>query len=139
MPHWENVERAHVESAVQECDRVGDDAFLAEHGFARARGHVLWHDERSYDSKAILGVAHGYATGQPATSDDFSGGGTGAAKILRSLGFEVGSPKSASATPPPGRPTKVLVAKPRVAQQPATLCPTCRLEMSVSGLCDNCD
>jgi hypothetical protein len=44
---------------------------------------------KSYDSKAILGVAYGYATGRPLSPQDFSGGVYGAAGVLRGLGFEI--------------------------------------------------
>jgi hypothetical protein len=46
-------------------------------------------DGKAYDSKAILGVAYGCATGRPLTSAEFSGGVAGAAGALRELGFEV--------------------------------------------------
>jgi hypothetical protein len=68
---------------------VGPDVFLTRHGFRPAREYVLRHEGRGYDSKAILGVAHGKATGRVATWDEFTGGKDGAAKWLRDLGFQV--------------------------------------------------
>jgi hypothetical protein len=50
---------------------------------------LLIHNGRSYDSKAILGVAYGYATGRPLGPHDFNGGMYGAAAVLRNLGFDV--------------------------------------------------
>lgn len=89
MPDFRKVTHAHVVQAMAEYDDRGGDAFLAEYGFGRTRGYLLRHDGRSYDSKATLGVAHRYATGVVAPSADFSDGKTGAAKVLRDLGFEV--------------------------------------------------
>jgi hypothetical protein len=68
---------------------LGQDEFLARYGFGQARAYLLIVDRKSYDSKAILGVAFGLATGRPLGPADFSGGALGAAAVLRSLGFEV--------------------------------------------------
>jgi len=54
----------------------------------RRRSRLIY-GGRSYDSKAILGVAYKFATGLPLGSGDFSGGIHGAASVLRKLGFEV--------------------------------------------------
>jgi hypothetical protein len=89
MPLFSEVTRAHVLSALEEYDRLGDEDFLARYDFKSAPSYLLVHDEKSYDSKAILGAAQGFATGTPATWDQFSGGRNGAAKWLGSLGFEV--------------------------------------------------
>lgn len=92
MPKFDAVTREDVIRALAEYDQLGADAFLERYGFGRAREYVLWHDGRSYDSKAILGVAHLHATGSVAARTEFSGGKAGAAKVLRDLGFEVTSP-----------------------------------------------
>ena len=89
MAFWDPVERHHVLQAVAEYDGLGQDEFLARHGFGRARAYLLIIDGKTYDSKAVLGVAFGYATGRPLSSKDFSGGVHGAAGVLRALGFEV--------------------------------------------------
>jgi hypothetical protein len=47
-----------VLAAMQECDRLGRDAFLEKHGFDRARDYVVVHDGKEYDSKAIYAVAY---------------------------------------------------------------------------------
>ena len=78
-----------MRQAAAEYDQLGQDEFLALHGFGRARAYLLIVDGKSYDSKAILGVAFGLATGRPMGSDEFSGGAYGAAAVLRALGFEV--------------------------------------------------
>ena len=83
-----------VERAIAEFDRLGRDAFLAEHGFGKARGYFLIRDEQRYDSKAIAGVAHGHDRPDlgPLTSEDFSGGDVTVARHLESIGFEVERP-----------------------------------------------
>jgi hypothetical protein len=91
VPNFDVVSREHVLSALKEFDDRGADEFLAHYGFGPAREYVLWHDGKPYDSKAVLGVAHKYATGAAASSSDFSGGQSGAAKVLRRLDFEVTS------------------------------------------------
>ena len=63
--------------------------FLRRYGFRHARQYVLWHDGKSYDSKAILGVAQRYATGTAARAAEFHGGKQGAALVLRDLGLDV--------------------------------------------------
>ncbi|WP_084866987.1 HNH endonuclease [Prescottella equi] len=80
--------RPGVLQAIAECDRLGRDAFLAENKFAKAREYFLIHDRRSYDSKAIAGVAYRFDTGERVTAKDFTGG-TKVADALASLGFQV--------------------------------------------------
>ena len=63
---FETVTRDHVRQAIEECDELGADTFQRRYGFGQARHYVLWHDGRTYDSKAILGVAQRYATGTAA-------------------------------------------------------------------------
>lgn len=89
MPDFDAVSREHVCKALAEYEDLGADAFLSRYGFGRAREYLLRYDGKSYDSKAVLGAAHKYATGTAAAASEFSGGRTGAAKILRALGFEV--------------------------------------------------
>lgn len=89
MAKWDLVQPHHVRQAAAEYDQLGQDEFLARHGFGRAQAYLLIIDEKSYDSKAILGVAYGYATGRPLGSHDFSGGVHGAAGVLSALGFEI--------------------------------------------------
>ncbi|MEU3712641.1 HNH endonuclease signature motif containing protein [Streptomyces catenulae] len=76
--------------AIEEYDRLGQDAFLRRYGFRRALRYVLVHDGRRYDSKAIAGAAHGHLDGRdPLRPRDFSGGASHAAGLLRGLGFKV--------------------------------------------------
>jgi hypothetical protein len=53
-----------VVRAIEEYNRLGPERFFAEYGFGPARAHVLRYGGRSYDSKAILGAAYRFATGQ---------------------------------------------------------------------------
>ena len=100
---------------------------------------MLWHRGGEYDSKAILGVAYLHATGRPATSEEFSGGESGATKVLRELGFDV----VAQEEPAPASSRKTAAKpKPRktAAQEAAVkVCPRCHMALPASGVCDNCD
>ena len=89
MAFWNVVGQRHVRQAIREFDQLGQDEFLARYGFGRARAYLLVIDGKTYDSKAILGVAYRFATGRPLRPEDFSGGIHGAAGVLCSLGFEV--------------------------------------------------
>ena len=95
---FNRVDQTDVLLALTEHDELGAEEFLDIYGFKPARTYLLVHEGKTYDSKAILGVAYGYATGTSATSDEFSGGVVGAVKWLEKLGFEVTSsePRDAS-------------------------------------------
>src|SRR5690606_32558902 len=70
--------------------RLGRDAFLERYGFGPSRSYLLEIDGKEYDSKAIVGAAHGYLPGRdPLGRDAFSGGKDHAAKLLSALGFDV--------------------------------------------------
>ena len=86
---WSRVTHADVVRAIEEYDQLGQEQFLAEHGFGRATAYLLIYRGRSYDSKAILGVAYKLATGVRIGAQEFNGGVYGAAGVLRKLGFEV--------------------------------------------------
>lgn len=83
------VSRESVLAAIDECDRSGRIAFLSWHGFRRSSIYVLVYRRRTYDSKAILGAAHGHQHGEPLGPHDFSGGVEHAARRLVHLGFVV--------------------------------------------------
>jgi putative restriction endonuclease len=86
-----DIDRAAVLRAIEEFDRLGRDAFLQQHGFRRSRSYLLRHGGQLYDSKAIIGVAHGYSGGDrsPLAASQFTGGEATVAQTLRGLGFEV--------------------------------------------------
>ena len=69
------LSRREILQAVAEYDRLGQDRFLEKYGFGAARSYRLVVDGKTYDSKAIVGAAHGFLPGQEAlTAHDFSGG-----------------------------------------------------------------
>ena len=80
-----------VERAAAEFDRLRREAFLDRYGFGRARTYFLVHGGRRYDSKAVVGVAHGFDRPDlgPLRPQDFSGGEATVAAHLRALGFQV--------------------------------------------------
>jgi 5-methylcytosine-specific restriction enzyme A len=87
---WRDITREAVLAAIAEYDRLGQDEFLSRYGFDRARSYLLVHDGKAYDSKAIVGVAHGFLPGERALSaGEFSGGEATVGRLLRGLGFSV--------------------------------------------------
>jgi predicted restriction endonuclease len=92
-----------VLAAGAEHDRLGREAFLAKYGFQPARTYLLEYEGRSYDSKAIAGVAHQYATGHVLTAAEFSGGFATVGRVLERLGFSVPSDGSPTGTSRPAR------------------------------------
>jgi len=93
------ITREAVLASIGEYDRLGQDEFLGKYGYDRARSYLLIHDGKAYDSKAIVGVAHGFLAGERAlAAREFSGGEATVGRLLRSLGFtvEVGETTAAS-------------------------------------------
>ena len=85
-----DITRSEVAQAIEECDRLGRERFLQRHGFKPATRYLLSHQGTLYDSKAIVGVAHGSLPGQePLAAGEFSGGVHHAVALLRNLGFTV--------------------------------------------------
>ena len=78
-----------VTRAIAEFDQLGRELFLRRYRFGKARSFFLVHVGQFYDSKAIAGAAHGFATGTPLKAADFNGGEAAAAGRLRALGFSV--------------------------------------------------
>ncbi len=75
--------------AVEAYDRLGKEIFLKTYGYKQARSYFLIHQGKSYDSKAIVGVAHGIQHDQILKSSDFSGGENTVRRQLEKLGFTV--------------------------------------------------
>jgi len=144
---FSSVTRAHLLQAIEEWDDRGRDAFLGVYGFAATPGETLTHEGRTYDSKAILGVAHRYAAGRVATMEEFKDPAV-TAGLLRKRGFEVTAPGGATATRPKATTTRApraraaATARParRVAEEerPAVICPTCFTQLPATGICDTC-
>ena len=59
-----DIDRQAVLSAIQEFAALGRERFLEQSGFGPAQSYFLVHDGILYDSKAIVGVAHGFARGR---------------------------------------------------------------------------
>ena len=84
---------AAVQAALDEYMALGQTAFLARHGFGKAREYVV-RDPRTgqwADSKAIAGaaLAHQFPQSQALRAADFSGGDATVMNRLQELGFEV--------------------------------------------------
>jgi hypothetical protein len=77
-----------VHKAIAECDRLGRERFLRQYGYRAALEYELEYGGRRYDSKAIVGVAYRYATGEDRPSN-FSGGEQTVVRRLGELGFTV--------------------------------------------------
>jgi len=144
MATFSSVTRQHVLQAIAEYDARGDAEFLDVYGFAPSRGYTLVHEGRSYDSKAVLGVAHRFATGRLATSEEFHGGMQTTVAILRKRGFEVTEPAHAprpavQRTPrTPSSPRTPSTRRPAASDAPMAVCPTCSMTLPATGLCDDC-
>ena len=149
MATFSAVTREHILRAIAECDSRGHDDFLGVYGFRAAQGYPLVHEGRSYDSTAILGVAHRYATGRLATSDEVGGDPAGAALLLRKRGFVVTGPAAVERAARPSssrartttRPVRATPPVRRSAAAPervAPICPTCSMTLPATGVCDEC-
>ena len=83
--------REPVLAAIKEYDRIGREPFLQKYGFGGSRRYWLVRDGNRYDSKAVVGAAHGYARPDlgPMQAHDFSGGAATVKQRLEKLGFRV--------------------------------------------------
>jgi MoxR-like ATPase len=83
--------REAVESALDEFDVLGRDAFLEKYGFGRSRRYFVQRDGNHYDSKPIVGAAVGYEHPEngPLLHTEFSGGEHATKAKLEQLGFKV--------------------------------------------------
>ncbi|MEL7975047.1 hypothetical protein AAG589_04225 [Isoptericola sp. F-RaC21] len=138
--------RQHILRAIEEHDDRGTDAFIGVYGFTRNPGHTFVHEDRAYDSKAVLGVAHKFATGSPARPEDLVDAKCDDAAILRKHGFDVIAPAAAAVAPAPAR--KQAAPRRKAASAPArkpaapepelAICPTCYTALPATGICDEC-
>jgi hypothetical protein len=139
------VTRQHILKALAEYDDRGKDAFLGVYGFSSSPASTLVHDDKVYDAKAVLGVAHRYATGRVAMAEELEGGKIDPIAILRKHGFEVaGAPKASAAAPKRATRTRTAAPKAAPARRPApedrplAICPTCFTALPATGICDEC-
>ncbi|HMO12323.1 MAG TPA: hypothetical protein PKB06_12670 [Actinotalea sp.] len=149
MATFSSVQRQHVLQAIAEYDTHGTAAFLDLYGFEPVRGYTVVHEGHSYDCRALLGVAHKYATGRLATPEEFNGGMHAAVAILRKRGFDVTEPAGVDR---PAAPRRAAAGSPRTmastsrapvrrspsAERPAAICPTCFTALPATGVCDAC-
>lgn len=89
--------REAVLEAMREYDALGASEFLKKYGFGMAISYRVLHEGRSYDSKAIAGVAVGkeHPDHGPMNSADFSGGENVQQKLI-SLGFTFATDQAGS-------------------------------------------
>ncbi|WP_328479515.1 HNH endonuclease [Streptomyces sp. NBC_00377] len=88
------ISRDGVLKAIAEYEELGRERFLSEYGYRPATGYLLVHEDRTYDSKAIAGVAHKFDQGRALRSDELIGGRSHAARWLARLGFVIRSSRS---------------------------------------------
>ncbi len=83
------VKKKHVKKAIKEFEGLKQKEFLKKYGFGKAKTCFLIHKGEEYDSKAIMGVAYGFADKEtgPLTPNDFHGGDP-LLEELRKRGFE---------------------------------------------------
>ena len=86
-----DITRDAVLKAMADCDTLGREVFLEKYGFGPAHEYFLEHDGKLYDSKAIVGVAHGFSGPGFAqlTAQEFAGGDSTVAPLLERLGFRI--------------------------------------------------
>ena len=148
-----SIDRPHVLTAIETWDKAGGSNYMLVRGGVST--HVLLHGGREYDATAIVGIAHGLATGNTLTPAEVPGGGAGASKALVRLGFDIrdDSPPSERVPGTRARTPRTSSASPRAARstgtprpsrvaatdKPVKLCPTCFLALPATGICDNCD
>lgn len=89
MSYKDVSDKKAVLQAIEEFDRLGRGGFLSKYRFGRARNYFLLYLGNQYDSKALLGAAHGYQFGTALTPYDFFGGKKTVRPKLESLGFRV--------------------------------------------------
>ncbi len=80
-----------IRAAVAEYDGIGAAAFLSKYGFGRAPSCFLEIAGERYDSKAVVGAAHGYQFPEagPLNASEFCGGEAAVARLLEGMGFVV--------------------------------------------------
>lgn len=135
------VTRINVLTALRDHDLQGAAEFREALGFDRASDELLVERGKKYDARAVLAYAYGKATGEYPGPDQIS---AESLRVLTDLEFKVATlaeltkpaPATRTRTPRAARPA----APTRVRAEPQVkLCPTCFMQLSVVGTCDNCD
>lgn len=146
MATFSSVTRQHVLDALAEHDQRGAEDFLAAYGFEPDPAHRITHEGTTYDARAVIGVAHRFATGRLATPEEFGSSTDQAIAILRRRGFDVSAPTAAVRTPAAKAPRAPRAARTRTTttRTPApreaapAICPTCSMTLPATGICDTC-
>jgi hypothetical protein len=87
---FRDIQHEDVLSAIALLDDPVEGARrLDELHFKPAKYLRLVYKGKFYDSKAVVGIAHGFATGEYLTSRDFTGGEESVVRVLERLGFYV--------------------------------------------------
>ncbi|QHT57596.1 hypothetical protein GXP71_16955 [Cellulomonas sp. H30R-01] len=150
MATFSAVTRQHILQAIGEHDSRGRDDFLGVYGFTPDDGYALLHEGRVYEPRAIVGVAHRYATGRLGIADEVAV--DAATAVLRKRGFDVTepavatrapvaaarparAPRSTTRTSTPRTTTRASSAAP---ERVAPICPTCSMTLPATGVCDYC-
>lgn len=155
MATFSTVQAHHIVQALAEHDSRGAQEFLSVYRFEPVAGYALVHEGRVYDPRAVLGVAHRFATGRAVAQEEFSGGMAEVVGLLRRRGFEVTEPAIPPRTPAATRaprapaarassarsassPGRAPARRPAVEDRPVALCPTCSIALPATGVCDQC-
>lgn len=146
MATFSSVSAQHVLQAIAEHDDRGPEAFLAAHGYTPSPDAVILHEGRQYDARAVMAVAHRYATGLIVRPEEFRSSLDQALLVLRRRGFEVLGPGGRGTTTRASRSSRAGAASAsprgtsrRTAPEPAPkLCPTCQTALPATGVCDWC-
>jgi 5-methylcytosine-specific restriction protein A len=77
------VDASALLAAIKEFNDLGRDKFLKKYGFSRSSKFYLIHEQRIYDTKALVGAAYRHATGKKLTNDKFFGGAQTKAALER--------------------------------------------------------
>ncbi|MFJ9771750.1 HNH endonuclease [Kitasatospora sp. NPDC101157] len=86
------ITRSGILQAIAEHDRLGEALFRHTYGYRAVSPHLLVHEGRHYDAKAIAGVAHLFDCGEALKQGQFSGGPAQALNWLAREGFALTKP-----------------------------------------------
>lgn len=81
------VRREHVLRSLEEYDDEGAETFLDTYGLSPDAQHPLRHGGHTYDTRAVMAVAYGYATGTALADSELTP--SDAAQLARGLAFDV--------------------------------------------------
>ncbi|MCL1900144.1 MAG: hypothetical protein FWG11_06500 [Promicromonosporaceae bacterium] len=152
MATFSSITRQHILRAIAECDERGAENFLSVYGLTAFPRETFTYEGTTYDSRAIIGVAHRFATGHIATAEEFKDTST-AAHFLKKAGFAPTAPGGRIAAPRhsndsrPAKPARSLGSGERTrtvrargaTERPAAVCPSCFTQLPATGACDDCD